>query len=214
MWCNHLQHDPSNRDRGNETRIKTDPYDHMDGFSFNLLPVSEQRDMSAWVFINPLIYIPLPSAQNLQREIRDEYSSRISNMYGRLFKDAIKFLLGFSYSCWEKRRSAQFIRPLWSTVLDWGRCSLPPHVSEAGGTSAGRWQTKPWGGWWQELRYLAGVIVFAEVVLVDQPVSPLQDREVWSWQENCTIREISGKKLSDCISDLGYKLCLLRRCSI
>lgn len=49
--------------------------------------------MSATVFINPLIYIPLRSAQNLQREIRDEYSSRISNMYGRLFKDAIKFLL-------------------------------------------------------------------------------------------------------------------------
>lgn len=65
----------------------------MDGFSFNLMPVSEQRDVSAWVFINPLIYIALRSAQNLQREIRDEYSSRISNTYGRLFKDAIKFLL-------------------------------------------------------------------------------------------------------------------------
>lgn len=39
---------------------------------------------------------------------------------------------------------------------------------------------------------------------MDQPVSPLQDREVWSWQENRTIREISGKKISDCLSDLVY----------
>lgn len=54
----------------------------------------------------------------------------------------------------------------------------------------------PERGGWEELLYLAGVIVFAEVVLVDQPVSPLQDRELWSWQKNSQLGKNTRKKMS------------------
>lgn len=37
--------------------------------------------MTTSVCINPLIYIPIHSAQNLQREMKHEYSSGTSNMY-------------------------------------------------------------------------------------------------------------------------------------